>query len=124
MALVAYFVNQGNQLITILVGNLPVLFMLNIFLAHRVGGATSSIAYAKGALISLPFFIAFVLIVLLILPRVNTTAAILPAMLVYIIPPFLINRKRRRAFQMHEMAISSFAEGQAAPVITNSESNL
>jgi len=111
-------VNQGNQLLAILVGNIPVLFLLNITLAHRVGGATSSIAYAKGALISLPFFIIFVLIVLLILPRINTTAAILPAMLVYIIPPFILHRRKHRAFQSIEVPMQHAEEGQMASSIT------
>ena len=118
MSLVAYMVNQGNQLLAILVGNIPVLFLLNITLAYRVGGATSSIAYAKGALISMPFFIIFVLIVLLILPRINTTAAILPAMLVYIIPPFLLYRRRHHAFKSIEVPVQHTEEGQMASSIT------
>jgi ABC-type transport system involved in multi-copper enzyme maturation permease subunit len=124
VALVAYFVNQGNQLLAILVGNIPVLFLLNIILAYRAGGSVSGIAYAKGALISLPFFIIFVLMVLLILPRVNTPAVILPAMLVYIIPPIIFYRRRRHAFQRSEIPANSFAEGQTMPPITpNPEDN-
>ncbi|MCJ7769046.1 MAG: hypothetical protein MUO92_01015 [Dehalococcoidales bacterium] len=124
VALVAYMVNQGSQLLAILVGNIPVLFLLNITLAYRIGGATSSITYAKGALISLPFFIIFVLIVLLILPRINTTAAILPAMLVYIIPPFILYRRRHRVFQGSEITGNIAVEGQAIlPIPTNLESN-
>jgi ABC-type transport system involved in multi-copper enzyme maturation permease subunit len=111
VALVAYLVNQGNQILTILVGNLPVLFLLNIFLAYRVGGSMSSIAYAKGALISLPFFITFVLIILLILPRINTPAAILPAMLVDIIPPLIFYRRKQRVFQKDTATRDSLTEG-------------
>jgi len=124
VALVAYFVNQGNQLLAILVGNIPVLFLLNVILAYRAGGSMSGIAYAKGALISLPFFIVFVVIVLLILPRINTPAAILLAMLVYIIPPLVFYRRRQRAFQRSEILANSFAEGQTMPPITpNPEDN-
>jgi ABC-type transport system involved in multi-copper enzyme maturation permease subunit len=112
VALVAYFVNQGNQLLAILVGNIPVLFLLNVILAYRAGGSMSSIAYAKGALISLPFFIVFVVIVLLILPRINTPAAILLAMLIYIIPPLVFYRKRRSTFQNSEIPVESFEDEQ------------
>ena len=112
VALVAYFVNQGNQLLAILVGNIPVLFLLNVILTYRAGGSMGSITYAKGALISLPFFIIFVLITLLILPRINTPTAILPAMLVYIIPPLVFYRKRRSAFQKSEIPVESFEEEQ------------
>jgi ABC-type transport system involved in multi-copper enzyme maturation permease subunit len=117
VALVAYFVNQGNQLLAILVGNIPVLFLLNIILAYRAGGSISGIAYAKGALISLPFFIIFVLITLIILPRVNTPAAILPTMLVYIIPPIIFYRRRQRVFQKSEIPVESFEEEQIVPSI-------
>lgn len=119
VALVAYFVNQGNQVLTILVGNIPILFLLNTILAYRAGGSMSSIAYAKGALISLPFFIIFVLMVLFILPRINTPAAILPAMLVYIIPPIIFHRMRQRSFQRNEVPVEAFAEGQTISSITS-----
>ena len=120
MALVAYLVNQGNQLLAVLVGNIPILFLLNIILAYRAGGSISSIAYAKGALISLPFFIVFVVIVLLILPRINNPAAVLPAMLVYVIPPFVFYGRRRRDFQREEMIIRSIdaAQDTASPTAT------
>ena len=118
VALVAYFINQGNQILAILVGNIPVLFLLNTTLAYRAGGSMSSIAYAKGALISLPFFIVFVLITLLILPRINTLAAILPAMLIYIIPPLVFYRRRQHAFQSSEIPVKSFEEGQTISSIT------
>jgi hypothetical protein len=124
VALVAYLVNQGNQLLAILVGNLPVLFLLNIVLAYRVGGATSSITYAKGALISMPFFIVFALITLLILPRINTPIAILPAMLVYIIPPLVYYRRKQRVFQGNEISGKPASEDQIASSISpNLEDN-
>jgi hypothetical protein len=124
VALVAYLANQGNQLLAILVSNLPILFLLNIILAYRVGGATSSITYAKGALISLPFFIVFVLITLLVLPRINTPVAILPAMLVYIIPPLVYYRRKQRVFQRNEIAGKTAGEGQIASSISpNLENN-
>jgi len=94
VSMVAYLANHGNQVLTILMGNLPVLFMMNIFLAYRVGGTTGSMIYAKGMLAVMPFFIVFILITLLILPHINTPLAVLPAMLVYIIPPFLYYRKK------------------------------
>jgi uncharacterized membrane protein (GlpM family) len=124
VALVAYLANQGNQLLTILVGNLPVFFLLNLILVYRNGGTTSSITYAKGALISLPFFIVFVLITLLILPRINTPMAILPAMLVYIIPPLVYYRRKQRVFQESEIARKPAEEGQIASSISpNLENN-
>ena len=122
VALVAYLANQGNQVLTILVGNLPVLFLLNIFLAYRVGGTMGGIVYARGALISLPFFIVFVLIVMLILPRVNTPLAVLPAMLVYIIPPFLYHRKKQHLYQGNIATGEFGGEGQVVtPVSPNLE---
>ena len=124
VALVAYLVNQGNQILTILVGNLPVLFLLNIILAYRVGGAMSSITYAKSALLSLPFFAIFVLIMLLILPRINTPAAILPAMLIYIIPPLVFFRRKQRVFQRSETTNNLSEGGQIASSISpNLENN-
>ncbi len=124
MALVAYLANQGNQLLAILVSNLPILFLLNIILAYRVGGATSSITYAKGALISLPFFIVFVLITLLILPRINTPMAILPAMLVYIIPPLVYYRRKQHVFQGNKIAGKTAGEAQIVSSISpNLENN-
>jgi hypothetical protein len=122
VSLVAYLVNQGNQLLAILVGNLPVLFLLNIILAYRFGGATSSITYAKGALISLPFFIIFVLVTLFILPRINTPVAILPAMLIYIIPPLVLYRKKQRVFQSSDISRKTTGEGQLeSPILSNLE---
>ena len=126
VALVAYLVNQGNQLLAVLVGNIPVLFLLNVILAYRAGGSMSSIAYARGALISLPFFIIFVVIVLFILPRINTPAAILPAMLVYVIPPLVFYGRRRRDFQREEMTIRSIDEAgnASSPVSIETKSEL
>jgi hypothetical protein len=122
VSLVAYLVNQGHQLLAILVGNLPVLFLLNIILAYRFGGATSSITYAKGALVSLPFFIFFVLIILFVLPRINTPAAILLAMLIYIIPPLVFYRKKQRVFQSSDINGKTTGEGQlGSPIISNLE---
>ncbi len=112
VALVAYLANHSNQLLTILVGNLPVLFLLNVIMVYSAGGATSGIAYARGALISLPFFIIFVLITILILPRITTPVAILPAMLVYIIPSLIYHRRRHRIFRGDKIAASSAGEAQ------------
>jgi len=124
VALVAYLSNQGNQLLTILVGNLPVLFLMNIFLAYRVGGATGGVVYARGALMTLPFFIAFVLIIMFILPRVNTPLAALPAMLVYMVPPLVYHGRRQRAYQKSMAIGKSGAETQAVtPVSPNLENN-
>ena len=99
VALVAYLANQGNQILTILVGNLPVLFLMNIILTYRVGGATGGMVYAKGALMTLPFYIVFVAIVMFILPRVNSPLAVLPAALVYIVPQFMYYKGKQRVYQ-------------------------
>ena len=43
VALVDYLAGRGNPILTTLVANVPVLFILNIFLTYRAGGLNGSL---------------------------------------------------------------------------------
>jgi hypothetical protein len=83
VALVAFLSGRGNPILTTLVANLPVLFILNIFLTYRAGGVDGSMIYAKGALLLLPVFVLFVGITMMLLPRLGLPLALLSSASAY-----------------------------------------
>jgi len=103
VALVAFLANQGNQLLAVIAGNLPVMFIFNTFLLCRIGGTTNAIAYARGSLLLLPFFILFVITMMMLLPRTNATLAALVAMLAYVAPSVAFYKRRQRLLQANEI---------------------
>ena len=46
VASVAYLGGRGNVFLAAFVANLPILFLMNVFLMYRVGGVDSSLTYA------------------------------------------------------------------------------
>jgi len=82
-ALVAYFAGRGNPVLAALVGSIPVMFLLNIYLVYRAGGVSSSLAYSKGVLLLVPAFILFVIVTMWLLPGLGMPKALLPGMTVY-----------------------------------------
>ena len=112
VTLVAYLAGRGNPLLTVLVGNIPIMFLLNIFLVYQAGGVSSSLAYAKGVLSLLPIFILFVILTLWLLPQLGMPKALLPGMAVYLVPAVIsLVRKHRmpKRLTTHE---ESFEVGQ------------
>lgn len=95
LAFVTFVAQKGNATLTILVANIPVMFLLNILMTYRVGGVDSSLNYAKGALMYLPFYILFVMITMWLIPRLGMPGALLPGIPVFIIP-VIIKRWRAR----------------------------
>jgi uncharacterized membrane protein (GlpM family) len=101
VAFVAYLSGRGNPLLATLVANIPVLFLINIFLVYRTSGMSGSMIYAEGVLLLLPVFILFVIITILLLPRLGMPMALLPSMLVYLVTPVMYYvRKRRKLRQV------------------------
>jgi len=93
---VAYLNNRGNPLLTALVGNIPVIFLLNIFLVYQVGGLAGSLTYAKSALLLIPVFTSFVILTIWLLPQVGMPKALLPGMTAYLVP-VIISQARKHA---------------------------
>jgi len=112
VALVAHLSSRGNPLLATLVANIPVLFLINIFLVYRAGGLSGSLVYAKGVLLLLPVFILFVITTILLLPRLGIPMALLPSMLVYLVPPVMYYVKKRRKLKQIGSHSRSFDVGQ------------
>jgi hypothetical protein len=89
VATVAYIAQKGNATLTILVANIPVIFLLNILTAYRVGGIDSSLNYAKGALMYLPFYILFIVLTMWLIPRLGMPGAALPGLSIFTVPYFI-----------------------------------
>jgi hypothetical protein len=99
VALVAYLSGRGNPVLTTLVANIPVLFILNIFLMYRAGGVTGSMTYAKGALLLLPVFVLFIVVTMLLLPRLGLPLALLSGVTAYVALPVAHYAGRRIKFK-------------------------
>ncbi|MBN1369776.1 MAG: hypothetical protein JW954_06030 [Dehalococcoidaceae bacterium] len=95
VALVAFLAQRGNATLTIMVANIPVMFLLNMLLTYKAGGVDGSLMYAKAALMYLPFYIIFVVITMFLIPRLGMPLALIPGSLVFIVP-VLIRRMRAR----------------------------
>lgn len=95
LAFVTFVAQKGNATLTILVANIPVMFLLNVLMTYRIGGVDGSLNYAKGALMYLPFYIIFVAITMWLIPRLGMPGALLPGIPVFIIP-VVIKRWRAR----------------------------
>ena len=96
VTLVAYIASRGNLFLATLVGNIPILFLLNILLVYRESGANGSLVYAKSVLILIPVFVLFVTFTMLLLPRLGMAKAIMSALPLYLILPTVIYHIKRR----------------------------
>ena len=94
-ALVAYFAGRGNPFLAALVGSIPIMFLLNIYLVYQAGGVSSSLAYSKGVLLLLPVFILFVIVTIWLLPQLGMPKALLPGMMVYPVLALISQAKKR-----------------------------
>jgi len=94
-ALVAYFAGRGNPLLTALVGSIPVMFLLNVYLVYRATGVSSSLAYSKGVLLLVPAFVIFVIVTMWLLPRLGIPKALLPGLTVYPVLALIGQAKKR-----------------------------
>ena len=86
VASVVYLGSRGNSLLAALVANLPVLFLLSVFLIHRYSGTDGSIAYAKTVLMMVPVFAFYIVITILLLPHLGIPKALFPGLTVYLVP--------------------------------------
>jgi hypothetical protein len=96
VASVAYLSGRGNPLLAAIVANIPMLFLINIFLVYRIAGVSGSLVYAEGVLLLLPVFILFVIITILLLPYLGMPMALLPSMLVYLVTPVMYYMRKQR----------------------------
>lgn len=96
VALVAFLAQRGNGTLTILVANIPVMFLLNMLLMYKSGGVDGSLMYARAALMYLPFYIVFVFITMYLLPRLGMPLALLPGAFIFILPVFIRRMRERR----------------------------
>ena len=96
VASVAYVGNRGNAIVTGIVANLPILFMLNVFLIYRVGGINGSLAYAKGSLLLLPLFVFCAALTIWLLPRLEMPRALTPALGIYLLAAIIITTVRHK----------------------------
>jgi uncharacterized membrane protein (GlpM family) len=94
-ALVAYLAGRGNPFLTAVVGSIPIMFLLNVYLVYRAGGLSSSLAYSKGVLLLLPAFILFVIVTMWLLPRLGMPKALLPGIIVYPVLALISQAKKR-----------------------------
>jgi len=102
VALVAFLAQRGNGTLTILVANIPVMFLLNMLLMYKSGGVDGSLMYARAALLYLPFYIVFVFVTMYLLPRLGMPLALVPGALVFLIPVWIRRiRTRRNAAVAH-----------------------
>ena len=81
---VAYFAARGNPSLAALVGSIPVMFLLNVYLTYQTGGISGTLTYSKGVLSLLPVFIIFVVATMWLLPHLGMPKALLPGMVVYL----------------------------------------
>ncbi len=123
VALVAYLSSRGNPLLATLVANIPVLFLINIFLVYRNGGVSGSLEYAKGVLLLLPVFILFVTITMLLLPHLGMPMALLPSTLLYLVP-LVIYYVRKRKLKHVGCHSQSFEVGQDISTVLDSKKHL
>jgi len=96
VASVAYVGSRGNAIVTGIVANLPILFMLNVFLIYRVGGINGSLAYAKGSLLLLPLFVFCAALTIWLLPRLEMPRALMPALGIYLLAVIIITTVRNK----------------------------
>ncbi|MDD5604328.1 MAG: hypothetical protein RBR99_04410 [Dehalococcoidales bacterium] len=114
LALVSFVAQKGNATLTILVANIPVMFLLNVLSTYRVGGVDGSLNFAKGALMYLPFYIIFVLITMWLIPRLGLPGALFPGLPIFVIPALIrrwrarINMRARLDQTAHQLAEAAY----------------
>ncbi|MDD3264615.1 MAG: hypothetical protein PHH02_01680 [Dehalococcoidales bacterium] len=113
LAFVTFIAQKGNATLTILVANIPVMFLLNVLMTYRIGGVDGSLNYAKGALMYLPFYIIFVMITMWLIPRLGMPGALLPGIPVFIIP-VMIKRWRARINMRERLGTTAAQLAEAA----------
>jgi len=86
VASVAYLGSRGNTFLAAFVANMPILFLLNVFLMYRVAGVDGSLTYVKGAILLLPIFACYAILTIWLLPHLGMPKALLPGLLLYLIP--------------------------------------
>ena len=113
VTLVVYIASRGNLFLATLVGNIPILFLLNVFLVYRESGVSGSLVYAKGVLLMLPIFILFIAITMLLIPHLGMPKAILSSLPIYLIlPTVLYHVKKKRGLRSIDSHNHSFEVGQ------------
>jgi|GEM_PF-1358280 len=111
VALVAFLAQRGNATLTIMVANIPVMFLLNMLLTYKAGGVDGSLMYAKGALMYLPFYIIFVVITMFLIPRLGMPLALIPGSLVFIVPVLIRRMRAHRVPLIHPLTEPAVVPG-------------
>ena len=109
---VAYFAARGNPFLAALVGSIPVMFLLNIYLVYQAGGLSSSLAYSRGVLSLLPVFILFVVTTIWFLPQLGMPKALLPGMTMYLALAVISQVKKDRMLKRWSNHEQSLVIGQ------------
>lgn len=86
VALVAYLGSRGNGMLAAFVASMPILFLLNVLLIYRSGGAAATVTCARGYLLFLPAFACYATLTIWLLPRLGIPKALLPGLLIYLVP--------------------------------------
>jgi len=86
VTVVAYIGSRSNGFLAALVASLPILFLLNVLLMYRNGGAASSLEYVRGSLLFLPAFVGYATLTLWLLPHLGMPWALLPGTPIYLVP--------------------------------------
>jgi len=86
VTVVAYTGSRSNGFLAALVASLPTLFLLNVLLMYRNGGAASSLDYVRGSLLFLPAFVGYAMLTAWLLPRLGIPEALLPGLPIYLLP--------------------------------------
>lgn len=97
VAAAAYVGNHYGGRLAAVVTSVPVVFLLSLALTYRSSGVGASLEYVKATLMLLPVFIAYALVTAWLLPRMNSLAALLPGLLLYLVPVHTTRRRPARS---------------------------
>lgn len=92
MALVTYFGSQGKGLLAVFIAFFPSITVLTFCTIYLNGGVKAATTYAKSMIIMTPAWLAYVTVVMLLLPRIGLVPSLLLGILGYLIGSFLTTR--------------------------------
>jgi hypothetical protein len=120
VAAIAYVGNHHGGWLAAVVTSVPVVFLLGLVLIYRNGGVGTSVEYVRGTLTLLPVFVAYAILTIWLLPRMHSLVALLPGLMFYLVPVYVIRRRRRdgvvREGQVISVPYEPAHESQSAEV--------
>ena len=105
VATIAYVGNHHGGTLAALVTSVPVVFLLSLALMYRSSGVGGSLEYVRATLMFLPVFIAYAVLTAWLLPRMNSLAAMIPGLVLYLVPAYIIRSRQLRGAMRQEQVI-------------------